>query len=103
MVKSELLNYIPKSKRYILFTALLNWLGMVFNVVILYSLIRIIEAIVLGTSERLGVYVLSIALAIVLKYVGTKKDERKNLSKNGETRLQGQQEIRGCRNYTTNG
>lgn len=72
MVKSELLNYIPKSKRYILFTALLNWLGMVFNVVILYSLIRIIEAIVLGTSERLGVYVLSIALAIVLKYVAVR-------------------------------
>lgn len=69
MVKSELLNYIPKSKRYILFTALLNWLSMVLNVVILYLVVRIIEAVVSNTFENLTIFIMLIVISIAIKYV----------------------------------
>lgn len=69
MVKSELLNYIPKSKRYILFTALLNWLSMALNVVILYLIVRIIEAVVTDTFENLTIFMMLIVISIAIKYV----------------------------------
>lgn len=69
MIKKRLLELVPESKKYIAENVVFQWLGMCCNIVMVFTIAHILNALINGTEIQYGMRFGVILVTIVLRIV----------------------------------
>lgn len=69
MIKKRLLEIVPESKKYIAENVVFQWLGMCCNIVMVFTIAHILNALINGTEIQYGMRFGVILVTIVLRIV----------------------------------
>lgn len=72
MIKTRLIGLVPESKKYIAGNVLAQWLGLCANVVMIYTVARLLDSLRVGQTFSLAKYSAVIFVAVVLRVLCVK-------------------------------